>query len=97
MVQTRRAYNRWVATRGDDYQTSQEDQCDSCSQRSEASSQGTVQSFDYHGGSQASSTMSQTSSVPNYSANDRCKRHRRADGYPYVTRVVSYSRRKPRT
>lgn len=96
MVQTRRGYNRWVATRGDDYQTSQEDQCDSCSQRSEASSQGNSQSYEFGGGSQASSTMSQITRVSNYRPNDRCKRHRRPDGDPYVTSVVSYRRRKPR-
>lgn len=81
MVQTRRQYHSWVASRGDNYQSSQES-CSECA--SQASQHSSHYSFDYD-----------SHPFPSYSANDHCKRHRKPDNEPYTEEVVAYSRRKP--
>lgn len=94
-MQTRRQYLHWVATRGDDYHTSQSDdesQCEACSQASAISSQ----DFGY-GGSQGSIGSDRDRNYPilHYRPNDRCKRHRVQDDAEYSEQVVAYRRRKP--
>lgn len=89
MVQTRRQYNNWVQSRGQDFssQSSEEsyhsfynpsqDNCLECSQRSNASNHSTGVSG------------------PQYRNRDTCKRHRVRDDQPYSEIVTQYRRRKP--
>lgn len=87
MPQTRRQYQEWVRTRGDNYQSTQEEsECEECSQRSSQLSHG-VASFDFDDMPGPSRSM--------YRDSDRCKRHRLRDSEPYSTVVSAYRRRKP--
>lgn len=79
MVQTRRQYNNWVATRGDNYQSSQS---------SQGSSQHSIGSFG--GGNDY-----EPEGNPNYKENDHCKRHRKEDGSEKTKKVKAYKRRTP--
>ena len=82
MVQTRRQWRAWA---DNGFLSSQEsEECEECSQRSSNGSQ----SFDYNGDDPGPRH-------PDYSPNDRCKRHRRRDTHEYSEAVVAYRRRKP--
>jgi hypothetical protein len=89
MVQTRRGYQQWVNTRGENYQSSQ-DSCESCSQRSQNSSQeSNAADYGYDMGDGPNN-------FGDYGANDHCKRHRKPDNEPKTKVVSSYRRRTPR-